>query len=651
MNSQNSNSPELSSAITKNKLDQQVVSHRVRLASGIPLSFFFISVVILGWIFEIVLSKLEQQKITVSIEAISRDVDEVEKNNKQKQFISEEHQKLAIALYQLTVDDSVDLSNFDILPIINHLPSDDKNIVFTLVIKRLTKEGNFELVSDILSNFTVEKRLRLDVQFSMAFSQSKLGKNVDAIESYQALLSDNDSNQSVIINLGTLYLRERQYTKAQQHFLTSIDKVSGIKKAKVFSGLAEAQKNTNQLEQSIKSYQKSIEYRPSYAPSWRHLANLSALVFTDHPVTLQRFDKAIALDKNNTEIYLEFAKYLIKKMDYILAIQELKKAKKLSRNRFDIRYLLIVCYSFENKSINASKQLKLAINIAKRSRDILVVNALADYLAADYRSSINLFKGLLKKNRDNSIEYYLIAQSYIAINKDKSANIYLNKISEKSYLYYPSQTMQARILFRQKSYRTSLNIYELLLTKITDEASLFFDASFPAEKLSELEKSIGLMKNALNHGDRPSYQLRLIELLWRSGSRADAFDLLDRLISDKPHYLKAKYRLASYLYQNGQIDRAISAYLLLSSHKADYGDVQYQLAKLYYEQRELETSLLYIKAYLDDNIDAKTARLLNARVFCEMGQSANCLDALQLLLKLDPNFQPAIKFAESLEKH
>ena len=202
------------------------------------------------------------------------------------------------------------------------------------------------------------------------------------------------------------------------------------------------------------------------------------------------------------------------KLDYSGAITQLKKARRLSRERFSVRFLLIFCYSQLNKPINASKQLSLAAKIASRSSDKLKIEAMQNYLSQDFRLSINLLKGLLKKNRNNSLEYYLIAKCYSELNKPRSAKVYLDKIAKSSSYFYIAQSLLANNHKNSGAYQQAVGIYTILSKDVYDNPVIHYQASLAEEKAGNyLQASISINnERKIPVRGLPFYQ-RQIEIL------------------------------------------------------------------------------------------------------------------------------------------
>jgi len=627
--------------------DTQIIAHSIKLSNGIPVSILCTMLFVFGWYIEDSLSKVEQVGVSVSLAPKSAESTESD-SSVISLLETEKVHSLSLALYQLMIDGGVTVQNYHSSEILENLEPLEKDSTIVLALKQLVKQKRYELAEQYLLIIPLQQRLKLGLQFSNAFSQGRLGKDEDAIASYQSLLEYQPNNLAAIINLGYLLLAQKEYIQAELLFTNAIELAGGRRKSKILSGLANALVAQGRYDEAVIRFQKAIEFRPSHSLTWRSLAEASELSFTNHPLTIDSYTKAIALDKNNLELYLNFSQYLIRKLDYSSAIEELKKARRLSRENFDIRFLLAFCYYQTNKYANASKQLSLANKFVTRSSDKLKLEAMQNYLAGEYRLSLNLFKGLLKKNRDNSIEYFLIAKNYTQLNKPKNAKIYIEKIAQQSSLYYLGQRLLAENYLNSKSFKESSTIYTALSSAIDDNPKLHHQASIASEKSGDYAQAKQSIEQALKYDDNRKIKLKQADLEWKLGNKEQSITLLRQLIETNPNYSKAIFFLAKFLQDSNQIKEAIIRYERLLELRDSYSDAQYRLATLYYAESRFQDSISQLNNYLDNRSNSKRARLLLAKGYCELEQVVLCKQELDLILTLDKEYKPAKEYLKTI---
>jgi len=627
--------------------DTQVMSHSIKLSNGIPVSILFLIICALGWYVEDSLSKVEQVGVSVSL--APKSVESTESDSTLINLLETEKVKsLSLALYQLIVDGGVTVMTYSSNEVLENLEPLEKDSVIVLALKYLVKQKRYDLAELYLSSIPLQQRLKLGLQFSYAFSQSKLDKNESSIASYQSLLEYQPNNLAGIINLGYLLLSKKEYIQAELLFTNAIDLAGGQRKSKILSGLGNALVAQERYDEAVNHFQKAIEYRPSHSLTWRNLAVAAELSFSDHHLTMDSYKKAIAMDKNNLDLYINFSQYLIKKMDYKSAVKELKKARRLSRENFNIRYLLIFSYFQMNKTANAAKQLSLANKVVKRSSDKLKLEAMQNYLAKDYNLSLNLFKGLLKKNRDNSIEYYMIGKNFTELNKPKNAKIYIDKITKQSSLYYLGQKLLAENYLDSKLFKESSEIYTQLSSAIDDNPMLHYQAGIASEKAGNLVQAKQSIEQALKYDNNRKVKLKQADIEWQLGNKEQSVSLLKGLIESNPNYSNAIFSLARFLQDAGNNIEAINYYERLLELRDSYSDAQYRLAALYFSESRFQDSISQLNNYLDNRPNSKRARFLLAKGYCELEQVALCKQELHLILTLDKEYQAAKDYLKTI---
>jgi len=627
--------------------DTQIIAHTIKLSNGIPASIFFLLLFAAGWYIEDSLSKVEQASVSVRLAPKSAESTEAD-SSVISLLETEKVKSLSLALYQLIIDGSLLKENYQSSEILEELEALEKDSVIVLALKQLGKQKHYNLAHQYLSVIPVERRLKLGLQFSKAFAEAKLKKAEEAISSYQTLLQYQPNNQAAVINLGYLLLGQNKYQEAEQLFTSSIELVGGKRKSKVLSGLANSLIAQGKYSEAVPHFQKAIEYRPSHALTWRNLAEAAELSFSDHHLIQDSYEKAIALDRNNLELYLSYSHYLIRKLDYNLAINQLKKARKLSRENFNIRYLLAFCYYQVNKPVNANKQLSLANKIVKRSSDQLKIEATQNYLKGEYRLSINLFKGLLKKNRDNAIEYFWVAKNYTQLKKPKNAKVYIDKIAVTSSMYYLAQRLLAENYLSAKSFKESSKIYTDLSLAIDDNPTLHYQASVASEKADDFIQAKKSIEQALKYHSNRKTRLKQADIEWQLGNKQQSIVLLRQLIGSNPNYSSARFYLAKNLQEMGNDKEAITHYENLLGRRDSFSDAQYRLATIYFDESRFQDSISQLNNYLDNRSNSKRARLLLAKSYCELEQVVLCKQELHLILTLDKEYVPAKEYLKTI---
>ncbi len=644
MNFRNSTELKKDAEPKKNAIARQDLEHKVKLANALPITLFFILVVIAGAMFEKQLELTYSNLVAISLLPEVKESNE-EEVTKQTFEINPETQLAVDALYDAIIESSDLTIDFKQ---ISQLSVEEQLVAKAIVAKKLRRKKHYDKSLAIIVSLTQQQQESQQLVFTKAYSLAKLGHNSAAIISYEHLLSIQISHQAANINLGLLYLDGKYFVKAEQVFTRGVENTAGNKKAKNFSGLADALYQQKKYQQALAAYQKSIEYRPAYPSSWSNLAK-TARTLEDHQLALDSYQKSISLDKNNSKIRVEYADYLNSRLDFKRSIEQLKRAKAINRENISIRLKLSFSYLQAGKPINARKQLNLAKKNIQKPFEKRQSDAIQKYLSENYPEAVALLRSNLKKNRYNDFDYYLLARSYIALNKIKTAKLYINKIHSESLFYHQAKYLLAEALSAANQNEQSILLYREIIAKIADNPDLLNQASKAEQLAGNYQESIQLVKKALALRSNRRLLLRKADLIWLLGEQDDALRELEQLVDRYPSYLRAIYHLASYNHKLGKRSEAIEGFTNLLEQQANYGDAQYQLSVIYFENNDFTQSQQLLKAYLQRKPASKRSRLLYARTFCETGQFQTCEEQLELVLKFAPDYKPAFDLQQSLK--
>lgn len=628
------------------------LQHKIKLANALPVTIVFISLAFAGWLFESDLEATYSNTIAVSLLPDNKGNNE-EESVQQTSAANDKTNNAGDQLYQSmiaslqndnSVQNDISVQNEKIF----YLLSESEVLqAKTIAVKRLKSNRYYQQALEIIMAMTQQQQEFQQLIFSKAYVLAKLGNLTAATASYEHLLSIQKNHQAANINLGLLYLELGETKKAEQVFSRGVLQTAGLKKAKNYFGLGDAYLQQKKYPLAHQSYSKSIEYFPAYAPSWRRLGKVSRYM-DNHKLASDSYQKSISLDKNNLRTRVEYADYLNSRLQYVKAIEQLKTAKKIDRESFSIRLKLAFSFLHAGKPINARKQLNLAKKNIQNETEKSQSEAIQKYLAERYREAINILKGNLEKEANNSFEYYLIALSYTSLEKFKLAKNYLDKIASDSDYYYQGRYLLAKSLLDNGHFAESVEIFRTITSAIADNYIVLNQASRAEQMSQNYQQAVELVNMALKLRTDRRLLLRKADLYWLSGEQSAAIRQLEKIVEDYPSYLRAIYHLASYNHKLDKRSEAIAGFENLLEKRASYGDAQYQLAVIFYEQADFLLSQDLLAAYLLKKPDSKRTRLLYARTFCETGQSQSCKEQLELVLKIAPGYKPALELQESL---
>ena len=656
MNSSNQEYSERNRDDKENKKDPSFedtinLEHKIKLSNAIPLTLLFLTVAMIVTMFESSLKATYSEMIEIKLSSAKNEDSELEEHEIE-QTVSPSVKFASETVFSAVSLDNLEVSHISELVEVSRLTENEKLQTLALVVKKLRQKKYYEQSLAIIISLSQSQQEDFVLLFSKAYNLAKLGHKDAAAISYKRLLELQPQNQAAAINLGFLYLSLQDYVKAMDIFTLGIKHSSGAKKAKHLSGLAAVQVASQDYENALNTYQKAIEYRPDYSLGWRNVARV-AVIMNNHVLARDSYQKAVALEPKNLIARLQLVSYLMSRLDYSNAVKHLLKAKSIDRESFQIRLKLAFAYLHARKPINARKQLTLARKNIQQPHEKFQAEAMLLFLDRRYKESIKRLKtnisDNIKKSGNMNYENYMIAMNYAAMSRIVDSKKYFDRLSKDSNYYPAGQYLLAEAYIDNNQTEPAAELFGGLTTRITDNSKLFLQAAKAFQIGGYFTRALGYVDKALVLTRSKQLLLRRADLLWSNNRTEESIHELVLLIDEYPNYLRARYHLANYNHKIGNNLAAISAFSELLDIRASYGDAQYQLGLVYFEQRQFTDSLPLLKDYLLEKSDSKRTRLLYARTFCELGQALECKEQLKLVIKLEPNYAPALDLLKKLK--
>ena len=628
---------------------EEDLAHVIKLANAIPLTLFVLFLVIIIGIFEGSLEASFSDITTVKLSLETEDEEHDEEDVEDKKIEAETLTASNILYESIPHAENIEFEYLESVALSN-LSDKEKLIALALVAKRLRKNKKYEQSLALIIALSQKNQEELGLVFSKAYNLAKLGHKEAAVISYEHLLNLEPRNHAANINLGMLYLALKDYSNAESVFLFGVASTAGIKKSKNIYGLASVYLVNLKYDKAMQSFRKAIEYRPDHGLLWKKLANVAVIV-GDHKLANDSYQKSISLEPNNLARRLEFSEYLFRRLDFMTAIEHLLKAKKLDRDNFSVRLRLSIAYLNASKPINAKKQLALAKNTIQLPSEKIRSEALQLYLNSKYIEAIKILKRNFNMADNVDFEKYLIAKCYVAINRRIDAKKYLDRLSEKSKYFTSGQYLLAEAYIDNGQTKESIAQFQNLVAEVGDNPKVLLQIAKAYQIAGDFEAAIKMVNEAIAIKESKQLLLRRAELWWLGGAQKQAIDALESIVNQYPNYLRARYHLANYNYLISNNDVAIEVFSQLLDIRSSYGDALYQLGKIYFEQTKFHESQELLGEYLLQKPDSKRTRTLYARTFCELGQSLECQQQLELVIKLSSEYQPALTLLEQIREN
>lgn len=198
----------------------------------------------------------------------------------------------------------------------------------------MSEEKNIEDLTEDLPTVIaeMEKKCKQSPDNVVAFHHlglvyMKAGRIPEAIECLEkCLVLDEQANQPMI-NLGAIYFGQGNLDKAQELNELAI-KVQPDTSAQAYANLGLIWQQRNELDKSIASYEKAIQYDPKLATVWMNLTSVLTMKGEDDRA-LKAARKATELDPDSALAQNNLAVALYFSGDYVTAKNHVEKAKEL----------------------------------------------------------------------------------------------------------------------------------------------------------------------------------------------------------------------------------------------------------------------------------------------------------------------------------
>ena len=208
---------------------------------------------------------------------------------------------------------------------------------------------------------------------------------------------------------------------------------------------------------------------------------------------------------------------------------------------------------------------------------------------------------------------------------------------------------QARILRSRKHYSDAADTFDALIQHNPQVAFLWFENALTHESHQLLENAKNRILKAIELQPKNRvYRLVYARVLNSLGDAAQALKIIDEVIAQHPRYKRA-WRLAIQVLQNldrqDKLDRAYTKLLEL-----DPGNAEYAIAwsKVLIQQSQSPRAIALLESVVEAHSNHTYARYLLAQATYIDGNVPNSLKQLEDILKLEPEFRPALELKKQI---
>ena len=288
-----------------------------------------------------------------------------------------------------------------------------------LFIKMDRKEQAANLLESIISNNP--DPLNTENKILLAKVYSSLGRNDEAVAIYQELLEIKEDHD-ILLMLGTMYVQDKEYDKAQK-ILNRLIQLEGDSYMAYYS-LARLYLELQYYDRAAASYEKAMEI------NWFERLAYEVAEFYENR---QEYEKAILVYKRIIKEGETTDMAKTRLVNLYLTIEENDKAVELLR---DLRTIL-----------PESHNVDMTISRILLSQE-------------KYDEAIMILEDVLETNPELTVVRYLLAMAYYRNNENSKAEQQLKNIPEESSLYEDGIFIRVRILSERDNYPKAIDLLE-----------------------------------------------------------------------------------------------------------------------------------------------------------------------------------------------
>ncbi len=432
-------------------------------------------------------------------------------------------------------------------------------------------------------------------------SMGDLGK---AEKIYLQALGHAPANSDIMLKLGKVYLRQKDYLQARNILERMVRMVPDS-----FAGyyyLARLYRQTHYFDKARAAYKRVLEI------NWLPPLALEAAAFYE-----QSDHKAAAVA-------------LYRKI--------LRRANGVNNEALG---RLVGIYIGE-------KKFKEALDILKEERDLAADPDNIDFTmgrvylrAEDYPAAIKLFKAMLKRDKNFDNARFLLALAYYENGDTKAAKKLLLTVGIDADSYSESVFMLVKIYADEKDYKAAINLLKGVIDRKQDQENFYFTLAVLYEEAGQTAKAVETFKEAVRlFPDSAAARRKYALFLDRCGHGDAALrQMLSSLSLEADNVMALNYVGYTWADRGVHLHKALDYIKKALAARPDDGYIRDSLGWVYFKLGENEKARLELKKALTEQGDDPTIHEHLGDVLRAMGLNNEALE----------NYYKSLKAARTLK--
>ena len=324
----------------------------------------------------------------------------------------------------------------------------------------------------------------------------------------------------------------------------------------------------------------------------------------------------IADEKNSVgdeRVYFFYGEFLKDQQKYAEASKMLHRAYKINPENYEYLQSYVDSLEKEKKWKNVVSLLESKTFLEKRKYKSYASLANAYFHLKEYEKALNSINHALELDSQKTYNYYLKAkilytiERYPEAEKEIDTSIVLDMKNFDNYMLY------ARILSKRGDYKGAVEKIEAAEKIDPNDQDLLLMKGVIYKNLDDYRNALKYFNKVTNKSLKREAYLEIGESYLQLGKRKDAMEYLKK--AEKSGNRAAEKHIAAILYENGNIDQAISYFKKVLSHNKNDMDALRQLGYIYKERGENAKALYYFKLYLKKVTDHNEREMIENDVY------------------------------------
>ena len=489
----------------------------------------------------------------------------------------------------------------------------------------------------LLKMMTPQQRADLGVSFIYAKALKSNGDIEAATQAYLAHVNAFPNHQASHINLGIALAEQERHSEAIEILQRAADITSGARKGKSLSLLGISLSASDRLEDAEAAFEKSIEFRPTNAPTWRRLAETrSRLTGADPHVVVETFRRADAISSGNWRTQASWATYYMAMCRFDAALVHFRNAYDSSSTEFEVslrRAINLIISERPRAAGRLLENVKEADLTDIQRRKLSVVEDIISYRNDRLKQNMVDWPTLT----DGADEELLLILAHVRSGALPRATKLAEHQSDATYGQV-AQFIIAREYVRYEEADKALPILDALIQANTTSPYLYRYRGRGFAQQNRLSDSLRDYQFAytLNPNSR-KILIEFSDVLRRSGRARDAIAILEVYLSAKPRDTKVLEYLADTFFEIGDFAEASTAFSQVYRRDPTARDVGLKLASAQLKTMNTTEAIGTLTNIIDTDPSAIKPRLMKAQALMRVGELELAKLEFERVLKLDPS--------------